>query len=148
MNYGKTLFLSSRFGEISHNFIMIYKYRLSHLLIEMGSVDFDLGVRPSCLAAQPLLPNSHQPKQNQADCGTIKIQVNPTQSKSRWDTLYCCEFIYFTIALVKSEETANLKIPEYPLWHRGQRVAGEVERLQGDGQGPEVVASQLRYLIT
>ena len=30
-------------------------------------------------AAQPLLPNSYQPKQNCADSGTPKIQVNPTQ---------------------------------------------------------------------
>ena len=36
-------------------------------------VYFDLGVPPSC----PLLPNSHQPKQNWADSGTLKIQVDP-----------------------------------------------------------------------
>ena len=30
-------------------------------------------------AAQPLLPNSNQPRQNWADSGTPKIQVNPTQ---------------------------------------------------------------------
>ena len=55
----------------------------------LGLVDFDLGVPPSCpaaqLAAQPLLPYSHQTRQNS---GTLKIQVNPTQSTSRWDTLY------------------------------------------------------------
>ena len=34
---------------------------------------------PTCLAGQPLLPNSHQPRQNLADSGTPKIQVNPTQ---------------------------------------------------------------------
>ena len=33
----------------------------------------------SCPAAQPLLPTSHQPKQNQAEGGTAKIKVNPTQ---------------------------------------------------------------------
>ena len=32
-----------------------------------------------CPATQPILPNSHQPKQNRADSGTVKIQVNPTQ---------------------------------------------------------------------
>ena len=62
-------------------------YRVSHLLMDLGLVDFDLGVPPSCPAAQPLLPNSHQPKQIRADSGTLKILVNPTQSTSRWDTL-------------------------------------------------------------
>ena len=38
--------------------------------------------------AQLLLPNSHQPKQNRADSGTLEIQVNKTQSTSTWDTLY------------------------------------------------------------
>ena len=42
----------------------------------------------SCPAAQPLLPNSHQPKQSRADSGTLKIQVNRTQSQLTWDTLY------------------------------------------------------------
>ena len=45
--------------------------------MDLGWVDFDLGVPPSCPSAQPLLPNSHQPKQNWADSGTLKIQVNP-----------------------------------------------------------------------
>ena len=31
----------------------------------------------SCPPAQPLLLNSNQPKQNRADSGTVKIQVNP-----------------------------------------------------------------------
>ena len=39
-------------------------------------------------AAKPLLPNSYQPRQNWADSGILKIQVNPTKSRSRWDTLY------------------------------------------------------------
>ena len=36
-------------------------------------------VPPSCPSAQPLLPTSHQPRQNQAEGGTAKIIVNPTQ---------------------------------------------------------------------
>ena len=44
-----------------------------------GLGNFDLGVRPSCTAFHPLLPNSHQPRQNRADSGTTKIKVNPTQ---------------------------------------------------------------------
>ena len=30
-------------------------------------------------AAQPVMPTSYQPKQNQADSGTAKIKVIPTQ---------------------------------------------------------------------
>ena len=36
-------------------------------------------VPPSCPAAQPVLPISHKPRQNQAEGGTAKIKVNPTQ---------------------------------------------------------------------
>ena len=35
--------------------------------------------------AQPLLPNSHQHRHNWGDSGALKIQVNPTQSMSRWE---------------------------------------------------------------
>ena len=56
-------------SEESRNFT----YRVSLLLVCLGWVDFDLGVPPSCPAAQPLLPNSHQPRQNWADSGTLKI---------------------------------------------------------------------------
>ena len=50
---------------------------MSHLLVDLGWVAFDLGFHH---LAQPLLPNSHQPRQNWADRGTLKIQVNITQS--------------------------------------------------------------------
>ena len=36
-------------------------------------------IPPSCKAARPVLPISYQSKQNQADSGTTKIKVNPTQ---------------------------------------------------------------------
>ena len=36
-------------------------------------------VPPSCPAAQSVLPISHQPRQNQAEGGTVKVKVNPTQ---------------------------------------------------------------------
>ena len=58
-------------------------YRVSQGSCDLGWVDFDFCVPPSCPAAQPLLPNSHQPKQSQADSGTLK-----TQSQLPWDTLY------------------------------------------------------------
>ena len=38
--------------------------------MDLGWVDFDLGVPPSCPPAQPLLPNFHGPKQNWADSET------------------------------------------------------------------------------
>ena len=63
-------------------------YWVSYLLVDLGWVDFDLGVSPSSPAAQTLLQNSHQPMQNRADSGTLKVEVNPTPSTSRWDTLY------------------------------------------------------------
>ena len=58
--------------------------RASHFYVDLGWVDFDFCVPPSCPAAQPLLPNSHQPKQSQADSETLEIQVNKTQSKLTW----------------------------------------------------------------
>ena len=51
-------------------------YRASHVLVDLGWVDFDFCVPPSCPAAQPLLPRSHHPKQSRADSGTLEIQVN------------------------------------------------------------------------
>ena len=54
-------------------------HRVIHLPYDLGWVDFDLGVPPSCLAAHPLLPNSNQPRRNWADSGIPKIPVNPTQ---------------------------------------------------------------------
>ena len=63
-------------------------YRVSHMLVDPGWFDFDLGVPPSRPAAQSLLPNSHQDRQYWGDSGTLKFQFNPTQFTSRWDTLY------------------------------------------------------------
>ena len=51
------------------------RYRVPHLLIllvDQGWDDFDLGIPPSCPAAQPLLQNIHLPKQNRTDSGTSK----------------------------------------------------------------------------
>ena len=54
-------------------------YSVSHMVVDLGWVDIDLGVPLSCPSAQPLLPNSNQPRQIWADSETPKIQVNPTQ---------------------------------------------------------------------
>ena len=55
------------------------RYRGSHLLVDLGWVDFDLGVPPSCPA----------PSAKFSDSGTLKFHVNPTQSTRtiRWDTV-------------------------------------------------------------
>ena len=45
----------------------------------MGWLTLIWDVPPSCPAAQPVLPISHQPWQNQAEGGTAKIKVNPTE---------------------------------------------------------------------
>ena len=34
-------------------------YRVTLVVADLGWVDFDLDVPPNCLAAQPVLPNSH-----------------------------------------------------------------------------------------
>ena len=56
-------------------------YRLAHLVADLGWVDLDLCVPPPCPHAQPLLPNSHQPRQNLAGSGTPKIKINPAQAQ-------------------------------------------------------------------
>ena len=58
---------------------------MSHQVVDLGLVEFDLSVPPSCTAAQPLLPSSHWPRHNWADNGTFKLQFNPTQSMTRWE---------------------------------------------------------------
>jgi len=56
-----------------------HMYRVTHLLANLGWVDLDLGCYTLCPTAQPLLPNSHQPKQNRAEGGKAKIKINLTQ---------------------------------------------------------------------
>ena len=59
------------------------------MLVDLGLVDFDLNVPQSCLATYPLPPFLHYPSYSGADSGgTLKIQGNQTQSRSRWDTLH------------------------------------------------------------
>ena len=86
----------------------------------INKVESDLGVPPSRPAAQPLLPNSRQHRQNWADSGTLKIQFNPTQPTSRWDTLYtCCE----------SNPYDNSELKNQIILHLPYRVALVVEYL-------------------
>ena len=64
------------------------QHRASHVHVDMGWVDFDFCVPPTCPAAYPLWPNSHQPKQSRADIGTLEIQVHKTKATRTWDALY------------------------------------------------------------
>ena len=74
---------------------------------------FICNVPPFGPAAQPLLPISHQPKQNKAEDGTNKIEVNPTQLSDQMDhpvqshmreTMYIKFQTPLRIALARSHE--------------------------------------------
>ena len=56
-------------------------------------------VPPSCPAAQPVLPISHQPRQNQAEVGTAKIKVNPPQVRPPGDVSPCRPISQFAIMM-------------------------------------------------
>ena len=60
------------------------QYRVSHLVGDLGWVDFDFSVPPYFTLVQPLLLNSHQPKQSRADSGTLEIQVNQSFARIGW----------------------------------------------------------------
>ena len=51
-------------------------YRVCHLVIDLGLVDFDMNVLQYCPSVKPLLRNSHQPMQSWAD------SVEQSKSKS------------------------------------------------------------------
>ena len=79
------VFLSSRevlFLQLVHSEEKIFNYVQGTWPISWRSlVGLTLiwDVPPPCPPAQPVLPISHQPRQNQAEGGTAKIKVNPTQ---------------------------------------------------------------------
>ena len=54
-------------------------YRVSQQVSDWVGLTLIQMFLSSCPAALPTLPFSHQPKQNEADSGTAKIKVNPTQ---------------------------------------------------------------------
>ena len=60
-------------------------YRVGHLVVLWVGLTLICYVPPSCPAAQPVLPISHQPKQNQAEGGTAEIKLNPTQLSKQMD---------------------------------------------------------------
>ena len=52
-------------------------YRVNLVVVDLGLIDFDLDDPSFCPNAQPVLPNSHLPKQNWAGSGMTKFKVNP-----------------------------------------------------------------------
>ena len=56
---------------------MDFTCRVNMVVVDQGCVDLD--VPPTCTAAQPILPDFYLNKQNQADNGKSKIQVNLTK---------------------------------------------------------------------
>ena len=53
-------------------------YRVRHVVVDLGWVDFIFNIPSSCPAPQPILPNFQLPRQSRAGSGTPKISVNPT----------------------------------------------------------------------
>ena len=56
-------------------------YRVTLVVANLGWDDLILNVPPSCRVDQPILPNSHLPKQYQAVRGMSKFTVNPTKPR-------------------------------------------------------------------
>ena len=58
-------------------------YRVSHFLVDLGWVDFDVGVQvPNSASAK--FPSA-QAESGMADSGAHKLQVNPTQVREEMD---------------------------------------------------------------
>ena len=103
------------------------------MIVDLGWVDFDLCVSPSCPVAQLLLPNSHQPTQSWAHSGTLKIQVNLTHSTFRWDALYLnaltlrkgCARRSVAVALCLGSCSRHISKNSAPSFERDSGVGGE-----------------------
>ena len=57
----------------------VYRVNLVVADADLGLIDSDLDLPPSCPVDQPILPNSHLPKLNWAENETPTIHVNPTK---------------------------------------------------------------------
>ena len=53
-NYEDNILCVGIYDLTARRFIGSYNYRVSHLLMDLGWVDFDLGVPLTCPATQPL----------------------------------------------------------------------------------------------
>ena len=119
-------------------------YRVFHLLWDLGWDDLNLNVPQCCLAAQPLLPNSHQPQQNWADSGTHKIQVNLAQVSQP---------LKFPILLYQAEERLCSKYHwrtlQATMWWTGGDTSAAARRWTAPASSssgrPPSSSHQLRY---
>ena len=55
-------------------------YRMGLVVVDLGWVNLDFNVPPSCRPTQPIEPNSHLLKHNKAGGGMTQIEVNQTTS--------------------------------------------------------------------
>ena len=75
-------------GTISQEFVSLIRFNLQYPAHTGCSISSWTWVEFTCPVAQPFLPNSHLPKQNQAVSETAKIKVNPTKVSELMETLY------------------------------------------------------------
>ena len=71
-------------------------HRASRVLLDLGWVDFDFGVTPSCPVAQPLLPNSNQPRQNGQRALAEYPEVACVKSQAVCPCTVCLQFFLGT----------------------------------------------------
>ena len=97
------------------------QYRVTLVVVDLGWVDFDSDVPSSCPAAQPVLPNPHWPKQNQADIGTSKYKSTKTWSTTTSVTLYNNVLTLLTSCRQHHVRFINLPLPTWQMlllqWH-------------------------------
>ena len=119
-------------------------YRVSQLVADLGWVDLNLDVPPSCPLPQPLLPTLHHPRQNLAVSGTLNIQVNTIQSTTNWDTLYLNGFYFrffswivdFGICIERVHDQNMLKTFGWvPGWQANQCHRGQLQKLRHYEEG-------------
>ena len=68
--------------------LLLSHHRVSHLLVDLGWIDFDLGVPPSCLAASAKFPLAHAEPGRQVNTQN-QSQPNPVHEQMGvWDTMY------------------------------------------------------------
>ena len=82
-----------------------YLYRVNLVVADLGRVDFNFDVPPSCPAVRPILPNTCVPKQNWADNGTPRIRVNPTRF-----TMQFGKCIFLTIRILISQKCGRFSL--------------------------------------
>ena len=84
-----------------------YVYRASHVLVDLGWVDFDFGSSPGWWAATVATYCPSRPG------GTSQIQVNKTQSTRTRDALHKLGQTKESSSYVKSSSTVHFIVPQH-----------------------------------